>query len=517
LLEVAQRRAAPSGVASLTWGSAALGAGFAGRQRGASRARLEETLVAIIQPSSGEPELAQPRALDAALDAYTYAYPLILMDARRRLATHVLKADCEQGRGAPVNQFTHLRHLPDPASVEARPSVDMLPSSLWFDVSTEPLVITVPDSEGRYYYLSLRDAYNEAFASPGASTTGTEAQRFAIAGPGWRGALPRGIRIYRSPTPTGCICGSIEVRGEADVAHVARFQASLSAVPWSSWGQVYSPHCGGLELLVPGQEPAVIVSRMRAEQYFTRFCELTRYAPPRAYDHAMLERLRSLRLVPGRPLCYSALPAGVRSALEQAMAVAPVRLEAACARASSRVGSWHVRATPEGVYGTDYRARAAIAFGGGVDAAEDALSYSTVQDTEGMTLDSSRRYTLTFRRAQLPPTHAFWSLTLYDDRCALADTEPGRHALGSRDQLLVAPDGSVTLLIQRERPAAHLVDNWLPAPRSGGFSLTLRLYAPMTAARDCVWKPPPLRRAEELRTAAANRPALVRWSGREAG
>lgn len=151
----------------------------------------------VMIPAGGtEADGIQPAALlDIALDAYTYAYPLLAMDTLRRIGTSVLKADCEHGRGAPINQFTHLRRLPDASSAERRPSVDTLRSSLWFDVSREPLVVTLPDWGERFYSLSLLDAWSDAFACLGARSTGAEAQRFAIVGPRWRRSLPRGIRL----------------------------------------------------------------------------------------------------------------------------------------------------------------------------------------------------------------------------------------------------------------------------------------------------------------------------------
>ena len=77
----------------------------------------------LIPVGGSEADSLQPSALlDIALDAYTYAYPLIAMDTLRRIGTSVLKADCEHGRGAPVNQFTHLRRLPDSSSTERRPA-----------------------------------------------------------------------------------------------------------------------------------------------------------------------------------------------------------------------------------------------------------------------------------------------------------------------------------------------------------------------------------------------------------
>jgi len=468
--------------------------------------------VVMIPVAGSEPGLEQPSALlDIALDAYTYAYPLIALDTLRRIGTSVMKADCEHGRGAPINQFTHLRRLPDATSTEKRPSVDTLRSSLWFDVSREPLIVTLPDWAGRFHSIQLLDAWSDAFACLGTRSTGTEAQRFAIVGPSWRRSLPRGIRVYRSPTASGWLLCNIEVRGAQDMPHVARLQASLSAAPWSQWARLYSPPAGAAELL-PGASDAVrAVCSLRAEHYFTRFCALTRHDPPHAHDHAMLERLRRIGLVPGRRLDFAGLPAAVRAALEQAVLVAPIRLQAAHARLRSRCNTWYLLGRPYGAYGTDYATRAAMVFGGlGSCASEDLLTYSARQESTGDAFDSARRYTLRFGRGQLPPTQGFWSLTVYDDRRRLVANELGRQAIGSRDDPSTDPDGGVTLLVQRERPAASLQRNWLPAPPSGGFSLSLRLYAPLAAARDGVWMPPPLRRAEALGALLSTRPTLLR-------
>lgn len=464
----------------------------------------------MMPVDSTETDLAPPLSLlDSALDAYTYAYPLIAMDTVRRMDTSVLKADTEHGRGAPINQFTHLRRVPDTASSEPRPSLDTLRSSLWFDVSAEPLIITLPDADDRFFTLSLLDAWGDAFACLGGRSTGTRAQRFAIVGPGWRRALPRGIRVYRSPTARGWAVGMTELRGPDDVPRVARFQASLSAAPWSRWGQLYAPPSGAAELLPVARDTARAVSLMRTEQYFTRFCELTRHDPPHAHDHAVLDRMRRIGLIPGRPLRYSALPPSVRSALEQAALIAPIRLEAAYGRLRDRVNHWHRIGKPYAAHGSDYTTRAAVAFGG-ARASEDVVTFCAGQDAAGDAFDSSRRYTLRFGRGQQPPAQAFWSLTLYDDRRGLAENELGRHAVGSRDELVADPDGAVTLLIQRERPSSGSLANWLPAPRAGGFSLSLRAYWPTAAVRDGVWAPPPPRRADERGSALSRRPALLR-------
>jgi hypothetical protein len=431
--------------------------------------------------------------LDLALEAYTFAYPLLVMDATRRVATSVAVADQELGTGAPINQFSHLRRIE--LGGVLRPSLDTLYSCLWFDVAAEPLVISVPDSNGRFYSLSLLDHWSDVFASPGARTTGTSAQTFAIAAPSFSGSLPGGVRVYQSPTTRGWLLGLTHVRGAADLPQVASFQAGMRAVPCSAWpdGEVARPQvrapCSAPE------DPIASVLRMAPNAYFSRFCELTRANPPHAHDGVVVDRLRRIGIVPGRRLAPHEVPRPVRRALELAKDLLPQRLEAAYDQCFRTTNEWRTSTQPRGVHGNDYLLRASAVHAGiGAHASEDAVDFTTTRDSAGSPLRSSKPYTLTFRDGQLPPVRAFWSLTLYDDRQKLAPNAISRFALGSNDDLLLSPDGSLTLYIQRESPGDERERNWLPAPDSGDFSLSLRLYWPRRAVVDRAWSPAPVLR-----------------------
>ena len=126
-----------------------------------------------------------------ATDAYIFAYPLVLMDITRQQLTAV---PAPTGRAAPVNQFNHSQNFPDPTFVSVvSANVDTLYSTAWLDLSEEPMVLAVPDTDGRYYLMPLFDGWTNVFASPGARTTGTGAGSFAIAGPDWEGTIPAGL------------------------------------------------------------------------------------------------------------------------------------------------------------------------------------------------------------------------------------------------------------------------------------------------------------------------------------
>jgi hypothetical protein len=72
-----------------------------------------------------------------------------MMEITRRVSTNV--ADASHFGKVPMNQFGSLPAFPDATFTDVvRPNADTLYSFMWFDVSTEPLLISPPDSGGRY-------------------------------------------------------------------------------------------------------------------------------------------------------------------------------------------------------------------------------------------------------------------------------------------------------------------------------------------------------------------------------
>jgi hypothetical protein len=87
-------------------------------------------------------------------DAYLFGFPLVLMETTRRIISNV-PAGQKPGFG-PMNWFTHRRAFP-PGDYKGvvRPNFDTLYSSLLFDLRDEPIVVSVPDTAGRYYMLPI--------------------------------------------------------------------------------------------------------------------------------------------------------------------------------------------------------------------------------------------------------------------------------------------------------------------------------------------------------------------------
>jgi hypothetical protein len=106
-------------------------------------------------------------------------------------------------------------------------------------------------------------------------------------------------------------------------------------------------------------------------------------------------------------------------------------------------------------------------------------------DADGQKLSGANRYSIRFAPGELPPVHAFWSLTMYELPQSLLVANPiNRYLINSPmlPRLQKDADGGLTLLIQNESPGKDKEANWLPAPE-GPFAMYMRLYWPIAVAQ----------------------------------
>src|SRR5215475_1959456 len=157
----------------------------------------------------------------------------------------------------------------------------------------------------------MLDGWTTVFAVPGTRTTGTEAQTYAITGPGWSGTLPPGVKELKSPTNIVWLIGRIYCTGTPeDYAAVHALQDQLKVVPLSSYGKAYTPPQTTVDPSVDMKTPVRDqVNRMDAIAYFTLLAQLMKANPPYAADAAEVARFAKIGLVPGQDFDASKLNA----------------------------------------------------------------------------------------------------------------------------------------------------------------------------------------------------------------
>ena len=448
-----------------------------------SRARADETL-------------PEQRLYQIGVQAYIYAYPMLLMEITRRVATNV---PAPAGAGAPMNQFAHLRAFPNHEFRDVvRPNADTLYSIAWLDVAREPIVLSVPDTSGRYYLLQMLDMWSEVFASPGSRTSGTAAGNFAIVGPGWSGDLPEGVEPIRAPTNIVWIIGRTQTNGKADYENVHRIQDGYQLTPLNQWGKSYSPPAKSLVDASVDKKtpPPAQIDEMNAKTFFETFARLMKTNPPHEVDWPMVAQLKQIGIVPGSDFDFSKLDVSTQAVLQQAVGDARKMIAEKAKRPAELVNGWQINRDFMGSYGASYLQRAYVAqIALGANVAEEAVYPMTGVDGKGQPLGGNKRYVIHFRKPQIPPVRAFWSITMYDADGYMVKNPIERYAIGDRDKLKLNQDGSLDLYLQRTSPGADKQSNWLPAP-AGAFNLTMRLYWPQTAILTGTWNPPPVRQTQ---------------------
>jgi hypothetical protein len=429
-----------------------------------------------------------------ATDAYIFGYPLVTMEMTRRNLTNVA---APEGTHAPMGQIIKLREYPDASFKDVTaPNADTLYTTAFFDVGKEPWVLSIPDMKDRYYLMPMLDGWTTVFQVPGKRTTGTGAQTYAITGPGWSGALPSGVKEYKSPTNIVWLLGRIYCTGTPeDYAAVHKLQDECKLVPLSSYGKPYTPPPGTVDTSID-MKMAVRdqVDRMDAVEFFTLLCKLMRDNPPAAEDAPQLAKFAKIGIVAGQDFDPSKLKADfVKRAPE--ISNDRILLQFKINKEVKDENGWGF-STKTGVYGTDYLMRAFItAIGLGANRPQDAVYPTSQKDAEGRKYNGANKYVMNFPKGQLPPADGFWSLTMYDSAYFFVNNPINRYSISARQNLISNPDGSTDLYIQKDSPGQDKEANWLPAP-TGDFILMLRMYWPQEkdpSIIDGSWKIPPVK------------------------
>ncbi len=455
------------------------------------------------------PGAAETRA--TAREAYVYAFPIV--QSYRAIYSLALDRNGKQYQG-PMNEVHSAAHMFTPADTAiVLPNLDTQGSSLMLDLRAEPLVVTLPAIEkNRYYSLQLMDLYGNDVDYAGTRKDGNRGGNFLIAGPGWRGEKPAGIRrVIPVATELALATFRTQLFNEADLDKVKEIQAGYTAQALSEFLRKTAPEALP-EIVYPAMHGEMPGGKAGAE-FWKRANFLLQFCPALPAEAGLRAQFERIGVKAGAPWPPRGMP--------QDVARASRRGGQSGARGPGSGGETH---NTGGIAGCPGRGDGAVLGacarlrwleGTGILAVEE-LDCPCRQDGFGEPLNAGKvNYTLTFAQGKLPPVKAFWSLTMYDGKSRLlVDNALNRYVINSAmlPVLKKNADGGITLHLQHDSPGEGRESNWLPAP-NGAMDVVLRMYLPEEAALDGEWAAPVVEkgndrdRAKGKEEAAASRAA----------
>ncbi len=366
------------------------------------------------------------------------------------------------------------------------PNVNTVYGFGFMDLGPEPIILTVPNSHGRYYMVEILDAYTNAFAYAGGVATGYDGGTFALIAPGWKGTLPAGVRRIYSPTRWVVLQPRVHIKNPADLPGAKAVLDEITTQPLSKFLGTAAPAVVKYDYPAPDfADPKLPVSANFYKDPL-QFWDILSNAinenpPPQAQIEALLPLFAPLGIELGKKWDRANVHPVVLEAMKEAAANIGMKTLVDIPPGKIRDG-WVWMWPSTGNFRTDYFTRAQIVrWGLSANTLEEAVYIGALLDGENKPLMGEKKYTVTMKPpAFLEP--AFWSVTMYDYQNNYTVPNPiNRYSLGSDDPLKLNADGTVTLYFQSTSPGKDKESNWLPSPATGRWYLNLRAYAPGTA------------------------------------
>src|ERR1700683_1826872 len=384
-----------------------------------------------------------------AKEAYIYGYPLA--DNYRVEHAYFVNPKNPEFK-APWNHLKNIPRVFTPADTAVQtPNSDTPYSWMGLDLRAEPIVLTLPpkDRKDRYFSVQLTDAYTFNFDYLGTRTTGNEGGSFLVAGPNWKGEVPKGIKkVLRSETELIIVVYRTQLFDPSDIDNVKKIQADYKVEPLSGFLGTAAPKTAPTIDFI---KPLTAETQKTSLEFFNILNFVLQFCPTDPSETELMARFAKIGIGAGKTFDPSKLTPEMKTAFEQG------RADAYAAFAGGVKQMDEGTLTSGDLFGTrqamenNYLNRWLGTIGIYGNSKEEALYPIYRIDADGQKLSGANRYRIRFAPDQLPPVNAFWSLTMYELPASLLVANPlNRYLLNSPmlPQFKKDADGGLTLLIQ---------------------------------------------------------------------
>ncbi len=423
---------------------------------------------ALLLTACGGAKKATPeQAKELAKEAYIYAFPAV---EHNKVIWKIL----DNYQMAPNQFFANTELFTPEHTTVVSPNNDTYYTYAILDIRNEPVVISIPKIEKRYFSFQLCDIFTNCPEYISMLATGDGPGNYMIARSDWQGETPKEVdKVIKIPATIVFTLARTQVFGPED-KEAGVISKSYKAVPLSQFAGTKAPK--GKAFTWP-HKPFNSKSGS-VEDFFKEFNLMVQYQILNSSDKELMKKFAIIGLGAEKEFNKAEFTPEVWTAIEEGANAGKKAIEEKTSSIGKNVNGWDFSPENAGRWGTDYMTNAAAAWKYiYVNTPQEAIYPTANVDSEGQTLTGENKYTMTFTKEEIPQVKFFWSLTMYNDQGFFVANPLNRYNIKSINELTYSRDGSLTLYIQKENPGKTKESNWLPTP-DGQFYMILRMYGP---------------------------------------
>src|SRR5262245_46484412 len=271
---------------------------------------------ASATPVTAQDAVSPAEARAIAKEAYIFGFPMV--EGYRIQYAHIVDRNNPEFK-APWNQIRNLPRVstPDDKVVQI-PNSDTPYSTLGLDLRAEPIVITVPPIErSRYFSVQLIDLYTFNFGYIGSRTTGNDGGNFLVAGPGWKGSRPPGVKkVFRCETEFALAGFRTQLFNPDDLDNVKKVQAGYKAQPLSQFlGKPAPPAAPPIDFIKPLSPD----QQRTSPEFFNVLNFVLKFCPTNPSEKKLMARFAKLNIGAGENFDVAKLSPKMKKAVEDGM------------------------------------------------------------------------------------------------------------------------------------------------------------------------------------------------------
>ena len=366
----------------------------------------------------------------------------------------------------------------------ARPNNDTYYTSVLMDLSQEPIIIEVPVFDSKYVSLMVT-GYDHFVNIPMTTRLGDfkkveKVLFYTSRSKGYNGEKIKGIDRYFEATGD-FVSAIFRVMPHANETErykkVIKSMLSVKLISLSEFQDKENSTVADIQFPLVGKTDADIFENNLLEVMQFVFNHTT-FDPSYPDDKALLEVYKPLGIVPGNNVEESSLNKIDGKKFREVSLEIQQKWLSTLSDTEKLKELQPKMFQPKGK--TDLETVIAVSVVGPIGVPMEEAVYPQVSTTNGEQMTAKHDYVIRMSKDELPPSNAFWSLTLYDlEQGFFIPNDHKKYSVGENAGMKLNEQGGIEIYIAAQKPDGVPAENWLPIERKDmNLSPQIRIYVP---------------------------------------